>query len=304
METVHTEHSKRVYQGVRVKHTVKDLLAEKRSRQTNVSFKYNTGTNSSQTPAYVQMSGSHVIPSYYGVRRPYLSDLELSHCQSSKQYTADVYSSSLGGKSLGCDPPGISGYQSLFDPYLPEPFGDYRASTFSSGANSIFTPQVPPPLIPSFPNESAHFLLRDSWDSVPDSINQGEAICNSLQQMQASVTNCHASHDSSHSLPGPDSTSPPQYRHTNRNNSMSSQGPQPYPLHPLEEMHFDPSYQSASGYGCPPFMTVPSELAAKVIHLSSEESSDIPTPSMLDASSWAKEDTSTTWPLYEVRRTY
>lgn len=30
-----TEYSKRVYQGVRVKHTVKDLLAEKRLRQTN-----------------------------------------------------------------------------------------------------------------------------------------------------------------------------------------------------------------------------------------------------------------------------
>lgn len=29
-----TEYSKRVYQGVRVKHTVKDLLAEKRLRQT------------------------------------------------------------------------------------------------------------------------------------------------------------------------------------------------------------------------------------------------------------------------------
>ncbi|GAA6106336.1 uncharacterized protein C11orf53 homolog [Tachysurus ichikawai] len=29
------EYSKRVYQGVRVKHTVKDLLAEKRSRQTS-----------------------------------------------------------------------------------------------------------------------------------------------------------------------------------------------------------------------------------------------------------------------------
>lgn len=30
------EYSKRVYQGVRVKHTVKDLLAEKRQRQTSV----------------------------------------------------------------------------------------------------------------------------------------------------------------------------------------------------------------------------------------------------------------------------
>ncbi|XP_078415925.1 POU domain class 2-associating factor 2-like [Cetorhinus maximus] len=302
--TVHSEHSKRVYQGVRVKHTVKDLLAEKRSRQTNVSFKYNTGTNSSQAPAYVQMSGSHVIPGYYGVRRPYLSDSELSHCHSSKQYTADVYSSSLGGKTLGCDPPGVSGYQPLFDPYLAEAFGDYRTSAFPSGANSIFTPQAPPPLIPPFPNESSHFLLRDSWDSVPDSVNQGDAICDSLQQMQASVTNCQASHDNNHSLSGHDSTSASQYRNTNRNSSMSSQGSQPYPLHPLEEMHFASSYQAASAYGCAPFMTVPSELAAKIVHLSSEESPEIPTTSMLDASSWAKEDASTTWPLYEVRRTY
>uniref|UniRef100_W5M6V5 OCA domain-containing protein n=1 Tax=Lepisosteus oculatus TaxID=7918 RepID=W5M6V5_LEPOC len=50
-----TEYSKRVYQGVRVKHTVKDLLAEKRSRQTNVP-RFNGGANSSQ-PAFVQMSG-------------------------------------------------------------------------------------------------------------------------------------------------------------------------------------------------------------------------------------------------------
>ncbi|XP_067910443.1 POU domain class 2-associating factor 2 [Heterodontus francisci] len=308
METVHSEHSKRVYQGVRVKHTVKDLLAEKRSRQTNVTFKYNTGTSSSQPPAYVQMSGSHVIPGYYGVRRPYLSDSELPHCHPSchpsKQYTTDVYSSSLGGKSLGCDPPGVSGYQPLFDPYLTEAFGDYRTSTLPSGANSIFTSQAPPPLIPPFSNESSHFLLRDSWDSVPDNISQADAICDSLQQMQATVTNCQASHDSNHSLPGPDSITPSQYRNTNRNNGISSQGSQPYPLHPLEEMHFATSYQAASAYGCSPFMTAPSELATKVVHLSPEESSDTLTSSMLDVSSWAKEDVSTTWPLYEVRRTY
>lgn len=34
MSLLFLEYSKRVYQGVRVKHTVKDLLAEKRSRQT------------------------------------------------------------------------------------------------------------------------------------------------------------------------------------------------------------------------------------------------------------------------------
>ncbi|KAF7644380.1 hypothetical protein LDENG_00222860 [Lucifuga dentata] len=42
-----TEYSKRVYQGVRVKHTVKDLLAEKRSRQTN-GPRYNVSTSYSK----------------------------------------------------------------------------------------------------------------------------------------------------------------------------------------------------------------------------------------------------------------
>ncbi|XP_027436946.1 uncharacterized protein C11orf53 homolog isoform X2 [Zalophus californianus] len=37
MESVPGDYSRRVYQGVRVKHTVKDLLAEKRSRQTSNS---------------------------------------------------------------------------------------------------------------------------------------------------------------------------------------------------------------------------------------------------------------------------
>lgn len=41
------DYSKRVYQGVRVKHTVKDLLAEKRSRQTN-GPRYSVSTTSSK----------------------------------------------------------------------------------------------------------------------------------------------------------------------------------------------------------------------------------------------------------------
>lgn len=45
--SVHLEYSKRVYQGVRVKHTVKDLLAEKRSRQTN-GPRYNVSTTYSK----------------------------------------------------------------------------------------------------------------------------------------------------------------------------------------------------------------------------------------------------------------
>lgn len=45
------EYSKRVYQGVRVKHTVKDLLAEKRSRQTN-GPRYSVSTNCSAFVPY------------------------------------------------------------------------------------------------------------------------------------------------------------------------------------------------------------------------------------------------------------
>uniref|UniRef100_A0AAV2J4S3 OCA domain-containing protein n=1 Tax=Knipowitschia caucasica TaxID=637954 RepID=A0AAV2J4S3_KNICA len=44
-----TDFSKRIYQGVRVKHTVKDLLAEKRSRQ-------NSG------PRYSALTRPHLSP--------------------------------------------------------------------------------------------------------------------------------------------------------------------------------------------------------------------------------------------------
>lgn len=46
------EYSKRVYQGVRVKHTVKDLLAEKRSRQTN-GPRYSVSAFSSKALTFV-----------------------------------------------------------------------------------------------------------------------------------------------------------------------------------------------------------------------------------------------------------
>lgn len=47
------DYSKRVYQGVRVKHTVKDLLAEKRSRQTTGS-RYNV--RAAAAAAFVRLS--------------------------------------------------------------------------------------------------------------------------------------------------------------------------------------------------------------------------------------------------------
>ncbi|XP_078282730.1 POU domain class 2-associating factor 2-like [Rhinoraja longicauda] len=299
-----SDHSKRIYQGVRVKHTVKDLLAEKRSRQTNVPFKYNTGTNSYQPSPYVQMPGSHVIPSYYGARRQHLSDSDLPHCHSSKQYSADVYSTSMGSKSFGCDPPAVSGYQHLFDPYITETFGDYRPPTFPSGASSIFTPQPLTPLIPPYPNEASHFLLRDSWEGVQENGSQSEAICDTLQQMQTSPTDCPSQHHGNHSLPDTASASPAQYKSSARNGSRPGSSSQPYSLYPLDEMHFGPGYPSTSAYGCAPFMTVASELAAKSLHLTSEDSADNAAQSMLDLSPWAKEEAGTSWPLYEVRRTY
>ncbi|XP_032905417.1 uncharacterized protein C11orf53 homolog [Amblyraja radiata] len=301
--TVPSDHSRRVYQGVRVKHTVKDLLAEKRSRQTSGPFKYNTGTNSSQPSPYVQMSGAQVIPSYYGVRRPYLSDSDLPHCHSSKQYSADVYSPSMGSKSFGCDAPAISGYPHLFDPYIAETFGDFRAPTFPSGPSSIFTPQPLTPLIPPYPNEASHFLLRDSWESVQENGSQSETICD-LQQMQTSPNDCPSQHHGNHALPDTDSASPAQYKSAGRNSNGPGPSSQPYSLYPLDEMHFGPGYPSTSAYGCAPFMTVTSELAAKSLHLTSEDSSDTPAPSMLDMSPWAKEEAGTSWPLYEVRRSY
>ncbi len=57
------EYSKRVYQGVRVKHTVKDLLAEKRSRQTN-GPRYSVSTISSKPLCFVSscLSPLHFSP--------------------------------------------------------------------------------------------------------------------------------------------------------------------------------------------------------------------------------------------------
>ncbi|KAF7647192.1 hypothetical protein LDENG_00176070 [Lucifuga dentata] len=76
------------------------------------------------------MPGSHMLPGYYGMRRPFISDADF--CPSAKQFSSDVYPSTLGGKALGCEPP-MTGYSSLIDSYYPETFGDYRsAAAFSS----------------------------------------------------------------------------------------------------------------------------------------------------------------------------
>ncbi|XP_051535637.1 POU class 2 homeobox associating-factor 2 isoform X3 [Myxocyprinus asiaticus] len=97
-----SECSKRVYQGVRVKHTVKDLLAEKRSQQTN-GPRY-TGVSTPQSP-FVQMTGSHMLPSYYDSYYP----------ESFGDYRSTPFSS--GGSTIFSP----SALTSLLPPYSSDP---------------------------------------------------------------------------------------------------------------------------------------------------------------------------------------
>lgn len=288
-----TEYSKRVYQGVRVKHTVKDLLAEKRSRQTN-GPRYNGG--SSSPPSYVQMPGSHMLPGFYGMRRPFISDSDF--CTSSKQFSPDMYSSSLGGKTLSCDPSTMSSYSSLIDSYYPETFGDFRsAATFSSSAGSFLPSSGLPSLLPTFSGESSHLFLRDPWEqSVPEPVHQVDPLC----------TDSLAPVTMPPSMPSPEAPdSPSQCRSPSRGSSMCpvSSG-QPYTLHPLEDAHYhsltssSSAYPTApsstSSYTCPPYMgSSISDLMSKMV---TEESADSHVNVTADAHPpWVKEDAVSSW---------
>ncbi|XP_023672045.1 POU class 2 homeobox associating-factor 2 [Paramormyrops kingsleyae] len=280
-----TEFSKRVYQGVRVKHTVKDLLAEKRSRQTNVP-RYNGGSSPSQ-PAFVPVSGSHVLPGYYGMRRPFMADAEI--CHPSKQFPAEAYSSPLGGKALSCDASSMTGYSSLIDGYYTEPFVEYRNTAFTPGGGSLFPGSALPSILPPFPGDSSHFLLRDAWEqTAADTVSQAEGLCSdSLAPVVAPA-----------SLSSPDSGSPVNYRASSR--GPATPGSQPY-LHSLEEVHYPTLYPPTSGYTCSPYMSTPGDLASKIAPLSSEESDHGAVLS--DAPSWSKDDAGS-WSPYDIRRAY
>ncbi|XP_033952931.1 POU class 2 homeobox associating-factor 2-like [Pseudochaenichthys georgianus] len=291
-----TEYSKRVYQGVRVKHTVKDLLAEKRSRQTP-GPRYNGGSPS--PPSFVQMPGSHMLPSYYGMRRSFISDSDF--CPSTKQFSPDVYSPSLGGKPLGCEPSSMSSYSSFIDSYYPETFGDYRSAAAFSGSGGSFLPSSAlSSLLPPFTGESSHLFLRDSWEqSVPEPVSQVEALCpDSLASVSVPP-----------SMPSPDPPgSPSQYRSPSRGSSMGQvSSSQPYTLHSLEEAHYHPLTTSStytvpnSSFPCPSYTGVPiSDLVSKMV---TDEASSLP-PNGEAHSSWAKEDAVSSWSPYEIRRAY
>ncbi|CAG06480.1 unnamed protein product [Tetraodon nigroviridis] len=204
------EYSKRVYQGVRVKHTVKDLLAEKRSRQTSGS-RY-SGRSASPS-SLVQVPGSHALPAYYGVRRPFLSDSDFS----AKPFSADVYSTTLAAKPLSCEAAAaaVGGYPSFIDSYYPDAFADYRGA---AGPGSYLPSSALSSLLPGYGGESSHLFLRDSWD--PEPVPQVEPLC---ADGLASVPPPMGSPDP----PG----SPSHYRSPSR---------APYALHPLEDAHYHP----------------------------------------------------------------
>ncbi|XP_053545982.1 POU domain class 2-associating factor 2 [Bombina bombina] len=282
---VQTDFNKRIYQGVRVKHTVKDLLAEKRSRQTPGS-RLNSSTNGSPTP-FVQMSSSPALSGFYGVRRTFLPDGEF---HSTKSYSNDLYSSSLGSKSLACDPTSLQGYPPLLDSYFTEPLGDFRGASLTSGSGSLFSASALPPLLPHLSGDPSHYLLRESWEqTVPDGITQLDALCADTSQAVSSSTNCLS----------PESGGT-HYRSSSRG---SSHGTQPYSFHALDDAHYSASFPSASSYAFSPFMTVANDLTPKMVHhLPSEDSTD--TSSIQDNSTWPKDDVTTVWGPYELRRSY
>lgn len=107
-------------------------------------------------------AGSHMLPSYYSMRRPFISDADFSN----KQFSPDVYSSTLAGKPLACESSTMTSYSSLIDSYYPEAFGDYRsATTFSTSGGSFLPSSALSSLLPNYGGESSHlFLVRWGQD--------------------------------------------------------------------------------------------------------------------------------------------
>ncbi|XP_037695725.1 uncharacterized protein C11orf53 homolog [Choloepus didactylus] len=281
------DYSKRVYQGVRVKHTVKDLLAEKRSRQTTNS-RFNGSVNSSQSP-FVPMPSSPVMSGYYGVRRSFLSD---SDFHNTKQFSNDVYTSSVA-KHFSCEASSGQSYPALLDSYFPEPYGDYRPPALTPNSGSLFTASPLPPLLPPpFPGDPTHFVYRDSWEqTVPDGLSQPDAgPADALQSLPPS-TSC---------LPQLESESAAPQRSASWGPTLA--GAPPYSLHALDELHHAPGYPTPPPYPFPPFMAVANDLTPKVVQLSPDEGADA--PSLQDPSPWTKDDGSLAWGAYECRRAY
>lgn len=289
MESVPGDYSKRVYQGVRVKHTVKDLLAEKRSRQTSTS-RFNSSVSSSSQSAFVQMPGSPVPSGYYGVRRSFLSD---SDFHSTKQFPGDACSASAA-KPFPCES-SVAGpsHPALLDPYFPEPYSDHRPAALTSSPGSLFSASPLPPLLPPpFPSDPAHYVLRDSWEqTVPDGLSQPDPVPTDALQTLSPSTSC---------LTQLESGSATQLRTSSWGGSLA--GPQSYSLHALEDLYHTPGYPTPTPYPFTPFMAMPNDLPPKVAPLTPDQGAD--TSILQDPSPWTKEDGSMAWGAYECRRAY
>ncbi|XP_048196929.1 uncharacterized protein C11orf53 homolog [Perognathus longimembris pacificus] len=287
MESVPGDYSKRVYQGVRVKHTVKDLLAEKRSRQTSNS-RYNGGVSTPQPP-FPQMPGSPVMSGYYGVRRSFLSD---SDFHSTKPFSNDLYTSSVA-KSFPCEASAGQSQSALLESYLAEPYGEHRPPALTPTSGSLFSASPLPPLLPPpFTGDPTPFVFRDSWEqTVPDVLSQPDPA-DSLHTLPAS-SGCLTQLESG-------SSATQQHRSSGWGASLA--GAQPYSLHTLEDLHHTPGYPTPPPYPFTPFMTVSNDLQPKAVSLSPDEESDA--SSLHDPSPWTKEDGAVAWGSYECRRAY
>lgn len=103
-----------------------------------------------------------MLPGYYSMRRPFISDSDF--CSSSKQFSPDVYPSTLGAKALGCEPSAVSSYSSLIDSYYPETFGDYRSTAaFSAPGGSFLPSSALSSLLPSYAGETSQLFLVGRW---------------------------------------------------------------------------------------------------------------------------------------------
>ncbi|XP_041427321.1 uncharacterized protein C11orf53 isoform X2 [Xenopus laevis] len=232
------------------------------------------------------MSSSPHLSGYYGVRRSFLD----SDCYATKQYSNEFYHSSLGSKSLACDPTSIQSYPAILDPYYTDSMGDYRGTTISTGTSSLFSTSSLPPLVSHF-SDPSHYSIRDSLEqTVPDTINQLDVLCSDTNQTVSSSISCLS----------PESGSA-HYRGSIRGNS--TQGTQSYPLHALDDVHYSSSYPATCTYAFSPFMTVANELTPKMVHHLSSEA-HLESGSLQENSAWPKDDANSAWGAYELRRNY
>ncbi|KAL4696853.1 hypothetical protein H8959_002551 [Pygathrix nigripes] len=232
---------------------------------------------------------SPVTSGYYGVRRSFLSD---SDFHNSKQFSNDVYTSSVG-KPFPCESSAGQSHAALLEPYFPaEPYGDYRPPALTN-AGSLFSASTLPPLLPPpFPGDPTHFLFRDSWEqTLPDGLSQPDPVSADALQTLPPSTSC---------LSQLESGSTAQHKGSSWGTSLA--GAQSYSLHALEDLHHTPGYPTPPPYPFTPFMTVSNDLLPKVGPLSPDEEAD--TCSLHDPSPWAKEDGSIAWGSYECRRAY